>query len=101
MRPGPYTRPQAGRNRPEWVVSIDRNAWSGFGIYSRSEESAALDPWTGWRCAKSPNCPSSAAHLSRSLRDVSLRRRVHGVEVGKESGCTFGSCCRTGAAMVD
>lgn len=29
MRPGPYTRPQAGRNRPEWVVSINRNAWSG------------------------------------------------------------------------
>lgn len=64
MRPGPYTRPQAGRNRPEWVVSINRNAWSGFGIHSRSEESAARDPWTGWRCAKSPNCPSSAAHLS-------------------------------------
>ncbi len=24
----PHPRPQAGRNRPEWVVAINRNAWS-------------------------------------------------------------------------
>ncbi len=23
-----HTRPQAGRDRPEWVVAINRNAWS-------------------------------------------------------------------------
>lgn len=42
---------------------------------------------------------------AESLRDVSLRRRVHRIaralKSEKESGRTFGSCCRTGAAMVD
>jgi hypothetical protein len=23
-----HTHPQAGRDRPEWVVAINRNAWS-------------------------------------------------------------------------
>ncbi|MGY3361970.1 hypothetical protein ACVWZK_008633 [Bradyrhizobium sp. GM0.4] len=46
MRRDPYTRPQAGRNRPEWVVSINRNAWSGFDIHrpkSRECRTRSLD----------------------------------------------------------
>jgi hypothetical protein len=31
-----HLRPQAGRNRPEWVVAINRNAWSqSIGIAGR------------------------------------------------------------------
>ena len=31
-----HLRPQAGRDRPEWVVAINRNAWSqSIGIAGR------------------------------------------------------------------
>ena len=33
-----YTRPQPGRDRPEWVVAINRNAWSqSIGIGGRNQ----------------------------------------------------------------
>jgi hypothetical protein len=32
-----HPRPQAGRDRPEWVVAINRNAWSqSIGIAGRN-----------------------------------------------------------------
>jgi len=38
-----HLRPQAGRNRPEWVVAINRNAWSqSIGIAGRDHPVRAL-----------------------------------------------------------
>jgi hypothetical protein len=37
-----HARPQAGRDRPEWVVAINRNAWSqSIGIGGRDHPSRA------------------------------------------------------------
>jgi hypothetical protein len=39
-----HPRPQAGRDRPEWVVAINRNAWSqSIGIAGRDHPVRA--PW--------------------------------------------------------
>jgi hypothetical protein len=38
-----YTRPQPGRDRPEWVVAINRNAWSqSIGISGRNQPVRAV-----------------------------------------------------------
>ena len=38
-----YTRPQPGRDRPEWVVAINRNAWSqSIGISGRNQPVRAI-----------------------------------------------------------
>ncbi len=38
-----HPRPQAGRDRPEWVVAINRNAWSqSIGIAGRNHPVRAL-----------------------------------------------------------
>jgi hypothetical protein len=38
-----YTRPQPGRDRPEWVVAINRNAWSqSIGIGGRNQPVRAI-----------------------------------------------------------
>ncbi len=38
-----HTRPQAGRDRPEWVVAINRNAWSqSIGTAGRDRSVRAL-----------------------------------------------------------
>jgi hypothetical protein len=38
-----YTRPQPGRDRPEWVVAINRNAWSqSIGIGGRNQPVRAM-----------------------------------------------------------
>ena len=43
-----HTRPQAGRDRPEWVVAINRNAWSqSIGISGRNQPVRA--PYRGSR----------------------------------------------------
>jgi hypothetical protein len=40
-----YTRPQPGRDRPEWVVAINRNAWSqSIGIGGRNQPVRAHSP---------------------------------------------------------
>jgi hypothetical protein len=37
-----YTRPQPGRDRPEWVVAINRNAWSqSIGTSGRNQSERA------------------------------------------------------------
>jgi len=39
-----HPRPQAGRDRPEWVVAINRNAWSqSIGIAGRNHPVRAFD----------------------------------------------------------
>jgi hypothetical protein len=39
-----HARPQAGRNRPEWVVAINRNAWSqSIGTAGRDHPVRALE----------------------------------------------------------
>ena len=41
-----HVRPQPGRNRPEWVVAINRNAWSlsvGIGGRNHPVRSAASE----------------------------------------------------------
>ena len=39
-----HTRPQLGRDRPEWVVAINRNRWSqSIGISGRNQPVRA--PW--------------------------------------------------------
>jgi hypothetical protein len=44
-----HLRPQAGRNRPEWVVAINRNAWSqSIGIAGRDHPVRA--PCAARRC---------------------------------------------------
>jgi hypothetical protein len=41
-----HPRPQAGRDRPEWVVAINRNAWSqSIGIAGRDYPVRALLVW--------------------------------------------------------
>jgi hypothetical protein len=41
-----HPRPQAGRDRPEWVVAINRNAWSqSIGIAGRDHPVRAVWPW--------------------------------------------------------
>jgi hypothetical protein len=38
-----HPRPQAGRDRPEWVVAINRNAWSqSIGIAGRNHPVRAI-----------------------------------------------------------
>ena len=38
-----HTRPQPGRDRPEWVVAINRNAWSqSIGIGGRNQPVRAV-----------------------------------------------------------
>ena len=38
-----HPRPQAGRDRPEWVVAINRNAWSqSIGTAGRNHPVCAL-----------------------------------------------------------
>jgi hypothetical protein len=38
-----HTRPQTGRDRPEWVVAINRNAWSqSIGIAGRDRPVRAI-----------------------------------------------------------
>ena len=39
-----HPRPQAGRDRPEWLVAINRNAWSqSIGISEASNRSRVTD----------------------------------------------------------
>ena len=39
-----HPHPQAGRDRPEWVVAINRNAWSqSIGIAGRDHPVCALE----------------------------------------------------------
>jgi len=41
-----HPHPQAGRDRPEWVVAINRNAWSqSIGIAGRNHPVRALLGW--------------------------------------------------------
>jgi hypothetical protein len=40
-----HPHPQAGRDRPEWVVAINRNAWSqSIGIVGRDHPVRAIGP---------------------------------------------------------
>ena len=40
-----HPHPQAGRDRPEWVVAINRNAWSqSIGIAGRDHPVCAPNP---------------------------------------------------------
>jgi hypothetical protein len=42
-----HTRPQPGRDRPEWVVAINRNAWSqSIGIGGRNQPVRAAMAFT-------------------------------------------------------
>ena len=43
-----HPRPQAGRDRPEWVVAINRNAWSqSIGTAGRDHPVRAVSPVAG------------------------------------------------------
>ncbi len=43
-----HPRPQAGRDRPEWLVAINRNAWSqSIGIAGRNHPVRALSSSPG------------------------------------------------------
>ena len=46
-----HPRPQAGRDRPEWVVAINRNAWSqSIGTAGRNHPVCAHHP--GFRASR-------------------------------------------------
>jgi hypothetical protein len=55
-----HPRPQAGRDRPEWVVAINRNAWSqSIGIAGRDHPVRALRGHAGLPCPVVVACARS------------------------------------------
>ena len=60
-----HTRPQPGRDHPEWVVAINRNDWSqSIGISGRNQPVRALVVLVGQKKA-----------VAIAVRTVSGRRR--------------------------
>ena len=52
-----HTRPQAGRDRPEWVVAINRNAWSQSIVIGGRNQ---------------PVRPECIEHISMNLRSAKI-----------------------------
>lgn len=70
--------PSTGRSRSAGMGGLDQSECLVGIRYTHVEvESAARDPWTGWRCALSLQLSVISGAPVESLRDVSLRRRVH------------------------
>ena len=70
-----HPRPQAGRNRPEWVVAINRNAWSqSIGIAGRDHPDVV---GVGAELLDHPG--DDPLDLSGDAEDHARLQRLHGV----------------------
>jgi hypothetical protein len=62
-----YTRPQPGRDRPEWVVAINRNQWSQSIVIGGRDRS--VRPVAGTTLYDNAR---RACHKSRQIRRVEV-----------------------------